>query len=221
MKYVHPKEQRGCACDWTFYGFARQFDGHVRQHLPWYAMITMAVAHIAKHYIPQKGRIYDIGASTGNIGRALAPVIAARRAELVAVEQAPDMVLAYNAPGRVVQANALTYPFKDFDVATLFLTLMFLPVAQRIDFIETLRSKLNPGGAIIIVDKHVPPAGYPATISARLTSLFKLEAGATPGEIAEKDLCLTGVQRPIKLSEIEPCTELFRFGDFGGWVIEG
>ena len=29
--------------DWTFRGFSGQFDGHVREQLPWYDMATAAV----------------------------------------------------------------------------------------------------------------------------------------------------------------------------------
>ena len=42
--------------DWTFRGFSGQFDGHVREQLPWYDMATAAVAMIARHYIPHGGQ---------------------------------------------------------------------------------------------------------------------------------------------------------------------
>ena len=66
--------------DWTFRGFSGQFDGHVREQLPWYDMATAAVAMIARHYIPQGGKVYDLGCSTGNIGRVLAPTLHEREA---------------------------------------------------------------------------------------------------------------------------------------------
>ena len=62
--------------DWTFQGFAPEFDAHVREQLPWYGMATESVALIARHYIPRRGLIYDLGASTGNVGRALSPTLA-------------------------------------------------------------------------------------------------------------------------------------------------
>lgn len=59
--------------DWTFHGFAKEFDGHVREQLPWYELASAAMGLIARQYIPKGGKVYDLGASTGNVGRVLAP----------------------------------------------------------------------------------------------------------------------------------------------------
>lgn len=76
--------------DWTFHGFAREFDNHVVEQLPWYQLATAAVASIARHYIPAHGHVYDLGCSTGNIGRALADTLEARQAALTALEACPE-----------------------------------------------------------------------------------------------------------------------------------
>ena len=168
--------------DWTFRGFSGQFDGHVREQLPWYDMATAAVAMIARHYIPQGGKVYDLGCSTGNIGRVLAPTLHEREARLV---------------------------------------LMFLPVPARRRLLATLRGKVEPGGAIIVVDKEESPGGYPATVLSRLTWDCKLRQGAEPGAVMRKELSLSGVQRPLYRGELGPdAVEVFRFGDFAGWLIE-
>ena len=81
--------------DWTFQGFAPEFDAHVREQLPWYGMATESVALIARHYIPRRGLVYDLGASTGNVGRVLASTLHEREARLVALDECRDMVAAY------------------------------------------------------------------------------------------------------------------------------
>ena len=50
---------------------------------------------IARHYIPQGGKVYDLGASTGNVGRVLANTLQERGARLTALEECPDMAAAY------------------------------------------------------------------------------------------------------------------------------
>lgn len=75
--------------DWTFHGFAGQFDDHVREQLPWYELASAAMGLIARHYIPKEGKIYDLGASTGNVGRVLAPTLEARSARLTALDEWP------------------------------------------------------------------------------------------------------------------------------------
>lgn len=200
---------------------AGQFDAHVREQLPWYDLATNLAAHVARHYLPEGGLVYDIGASTGNIGRALGPTIEARRARLIPIEPSEDMARRYAGPGHLVIDSADDYEFKAYDVAVLFLTLMFVPVARRADLIRRLRDKLRPGGCIVVFDKCLPGAGYPAIIKTRLALEVKLLAQVAPDEILSKELSLVGVQRPIDPAQLLPeAVEIFRFGDFAGWVME-
>ena len=67
---------------------------------------------IARHYIPQGGKVYDLGCSTGNIGRVLAPTLHEREARLVALDECRDMVAAYRGPGRAITADVARYPYK-------------------------------------------------------------------------------------------------------------
>ncbi|MFM2089680.1 MAG: hypothetical protein RLZZ127_169 [Planctomycetota bacterium] len=210
--------------DWTFerQDIAADFDHHVRTQLPWYDLATGAVAHVGRHYIPRGGLVYDIGASTGNVGRALAETIDARGARLVALESSPDMARIYAGPGELVQADALTYAYEPFDLAVCFLTLMFLPPAERRAFVGRLRQRVRPGGAVIVFDKSVAASGYVATVLWRMALAGKVSAGVSPAEIVAKELSLGGVQRPISPGELGgDAVELFRFGEFAGWIIEG
>ena len=74
---------------WTFRSskVARHFDEHVREQLPWYDLATDAVGNFGRHYIPRGGQVYDIGASTGNIGLALLDTLNQRNARFVAIEE--------------------------------------------------------------------------------------------------------------------------------------
>jgi len=185
--------------NWTFEKaeIAAAFDRHVREQLPWYDLATGAIAHIARHYIPAGGLVYDIGASTGNIGRALSETLKDRRARLVAIEAAAEMVVRYDGPGEVIQADAMAFDFEPFDLGVCFLLLMFLPVSRRAAFVQKLRQRIKPGGALIIFDKCEAATGYPATVLWRLTLAGKVSAGVDPAEIVAKELSLGGVQRPI------------------------
>lgn len=210
--------------NWTFENsdVARGFDRHVREQLPFYEMATDAISHIGRHYIPANGLVYDIGASTGNVGNALSLTLKDRYAEFVAIESSLQMVEQYRGPGRIVHADAASYDYEPFDLAVSFLTLMFIPVDQRIALIQRLRSSIKPGGAIVIFDKCQAVTGYPATIMARMTLAGKVAAGVDPAEIVAKELSLGGVQRPINPTILgSDAIEWFRFGEFAGWLIEG
>lgn len=212
--------------DWTFKNsnIAKHFDRHVREQLPWYDLVTGAVAHIARHYIPDGGLIYDIGASTGNIGNALADTLEKRRAALVAIDNSPEMAALYGGPGRIDVADALTYDFQDFDVAVAFLVLMFMPPGQRRQWVDAMTKRIRPGGAMIILDKFAMPHGYLSTVLHRLTIAGKVATGCESDEIIRKELSLSGVQRPLPHRFFEliapSAVEVFRFGEFACWVIE-
>ena len=211
--------------EWTFErkDIAEGFDRHVREQLPFYDMTTGAVTHIARHYIPERGLVYDIGASTGNIGNAIAPILDQRKAKFIPIESAAEMCDLYQGPqkGHLVNADALEFDFEEFDLAICFLVMMFFPVAKREAFIDELREKVRPGGAIIIFDKTEAVTGYPATILMRLALAGKLSAGVEADEIIAKELSLGGIQRPIDPEILGDAVEWFRFGDFAGWIIEG
>lgn len=210
--------------NWTFKddGVAAGFERHVREQLPWYDLATGAVAHVARHYIPEGGTVYDLGASTGNIGRALAPTLDARHAKLIPVEASKEMAERYTGPqrGRLIVGDVRYIDYEPFDLAVAFLTLMFLPVADRPALLRELVAKRRPGGAIVILDKTEAARGYAATVLWRLALAGKVSAGVPPEEIIAKELSLGGVQRPLDPAVLGPnALEFFRFGEFAGWLI--
>ena len=211
--------------NWTFQDqdVARGFERHVREQLPWYELATGAVAHVARHFIPAGGLVYDLGAATGNIGRALAPTLLARNARLISVEPSEEMAANYAGPQpeNLVIERAENVPFEPFDVAVAFLTLMFVAPVERRALLRRLLAEIRPGGAIIIFDKTEATRGYAGTVLWRLALAGKLAAGVDPAEIVAKELSLCGVQRPIPVSLLPlNAVEFFRFGEFAGWLIE-
>lgn len=208
---------------WTFQSkeVAQAFDAHVREQLPWYDIATDAVADIARHYIPKGGFVYDIGASTGNIGRSIAPILEERGCQFVPIEASKEMAEQYNGPGDLLVADALEVDFAPFDFGVAFLCLIFMPPNVRVKFLTRIIQSLRPGGAIAIVERMKQGNGYPATIAARMTLSNKLKSGATPQDILAKELSLCGVQRPLDVSELpQNAVEFFRLGDFAGYIIE-
>jgi tRNA (cmo5U34)-methyltransferase len=209
--------------NWTFKnkGVAKEFDTHVRESLPWYDLVSGAVAHTVRHYLPENGVIYDIGASTGNIGKLLDESLTARKAKLISIENAAEMAEHFEAQGTLEIADCTTYDYQPFDVATIFLVLMFLTMEQRQNLIANLIAKCNKGGAIIIVDKIETKANYIGTINRRLTLAGKVATGVSPEQIIAKELSLAGIQRPLQANELPDIAEqFFRFGEFAGWIIE-
>jgi tRNA (cmo5U34)-methyltransferase len=208
--------------EWSFKrdDIADGFDRHVREQLPWYDLMSGAVAHIARHYIPHGGVVYDLGCSTGNIGNLLRQTLETREADFRPIDNSPHMAQKYQGPSRIQIADIAEVEFEAFDVAISFLCLMFIPKKQRRNVLNSLREQVREGGVIIIVDKIESVGGYLGTAISRLTLAGKVTQGVDPSEIIEKELSLMGIQRPLSLTEIPDGVEIFRFGEFAGFVIE-
>ncbi len=209
--------------DWTFRSrkVARHFDKHVREQLPWYELATQAVAHFGRHYIPRGGQVYDVGASTGNIGLALEETLKERQARFTAIEESQEMADHYEGPPELIVADAVGFEFEPFDFAVCFLVLMFLPVETRGQFLRRLQSLTKPGGALIVVDKVQMPSGYVGTAFSRLTLQQKLAVGADPEAILRKELSLAGYQRPLDPRMLPDTARTFlQVGEFVGWIID-
>jgi tRNA (cmo5U34)-methyltransferase len=208
--------------DFTFSGnmTGESFNAHVNEQLPFYQLVTDATAMIVRNYLPKNGLVYDIGASTGNISKTIKPFVESRDAYVISIEESESMASTWDGHGELCVADASSFDYEKFDVAVCFLVLMFMTIEQRAYLISTLKSKMNAGGAIIIVDKLLVEGGYFGTVMRRLTFDWKLKNGATPDQIITKELSLTGVQRPMTANELPDAKEFFRFGEFVGWVIE-
>jgi tRNA (cmo5U34)-methyltransferase len=209
--------------DWTFKDrqVVEAFDRHVREQLPFYDLVSGAVAHIARHYLPHNGTIYDIGASTGNITQLLAETIKKRNAEAISIDNAAEMTTKFAGVGTLTIADAYDYDYQQFDVAVLFLVLMFVPVHKRTDLLRRLIGKARNGGAIIIVDKIADHSDYVGTIMRRMTIAGKVASGTSAQDILDKELSLGGIQRPMQLKTLPSnAQEFFRWGEFAGWIIE-
>ena len=209
--------------EWTFEDgvVAKNFDEHVRGQLPWYDMVTGMIVHFGRHYIPKGGVVYDIGAATGNIGNALGGIIKERGVRFYAVESSEEMAKMYKGPEELIIGEALGVEYEKSDFIICFLVLMFMTVEERGELIEKLYKSLKKGGALLIFEKFLPEKGYISVISQRLTISTKLNSGVSVGDIVAKELSLSGIQRPLASWEIpDKSVEIFRFGDFAGYVLE-
>ena len=214
---------------WTFETkeIAETFDAHVREQLPWYDMVTDAVVYIARNYLPEYGVVVDIGASTGNMVDKLMPLTFERIADVVAIEKSISMcdVLKnkYKKSDCVVVENSdvTRGDLPKANVYILFLTMMFIPIDKRKALMDSMRANCKQGGVIVVVDKICDHGGYFATVLKRLTMQFKLQQGAKPEDVLNKEMSLAGVQIPIDPAILgTDAKQFFRMGEFAGWVIE-
>lgn len=212
----------GIPDSWTFRddSVAKGFDDHVRQQLPWYDFATHLVSNIARGYLQEGSRVYDIGAGTGNIANAITDRLGQRKVEIVSIEPAVQMTRNRSIPGRVVNQPVETFAFESCDCVVSFLALVFIHPSDRTAIIRSVLSKLRPGGCFIVVERWQNTNGYLSTVFQRLNYALKAEAASTE-DILAKELSIHGIQRPLSRGEIPSgAVEFFRAGDFAGYIVE-
>jgi tRNA (cmo5U34)-methyltransferase len=215
---------------WTFDSkeIAETFDAHVREQLPWYELVTEAVTYIIRNYLPHRGVVVDIGASTGNMVHKIAPLVSERLGEIIAIEKSASMcdVLRNKYAKKndwihVKEMDITKTIMPKGDVYIMFLTMMFIPVEHRKALINSMRANCKRGGVIVVVDKVCDHQGYFSTVLKRLTMHFKLQQGAKPEDVLTKEMSLAGIQIPIDPAILgDEAKQFFRMGEFAGWVIE-
>jgi tRNA (cmo5U34)-methyltransferase len=205
---------------WTFEDsdLANNFGDHVRGQLPWYELATGLVRCIAENYLPKGGVMYDIGASEGNITLQTGDIIESRNISATSIDSSVEMSKIWGGRGVIVNSDACDYNYLEFDLCVAFLTFMFIPPSRRVQLLNRLRSKTREGGAIVIVDKFCGGGGYNDTVMRRMTMRQKMSSGEKPKEILDKELSLSGIQRPLG-SEFEVGDQFFQIGEFKGFII--
>jgi tRNA (cmo5U34)-methyltransferase len=191
-------------------------------------MVTDAVCYIVRNYLTDDNTVVDVGASTGNMIDKLMPLLLERKAYAVALEKSPTMVDVLKR--RFENHHNVTILHEDVrccsteqaQVYVVFLTMMFIPVHERKRVIDRLRANLLKGGVLVVVDKVCDHGGYFATVLKRLGMHWKIQQGASLGDVTTKEMSLAGVQIPFDPSMLgADAKQFFRMGEFAGWVVEG
>lgn len=217
---------------WTFKSdeVVAHFDGHVRSQLPWYDILSSYVAEVLVSFVPTNGRVYDIGASTGNISRMIEAACPDKRLSFISIEPSREMSGKWSGKGALWTIDAENIDYSNSgspDVAVMFLTLMFVKPGERKNLIEKVLKSINPGGAVMIVDK-----GYIKNpiiqVACKAAQLAGKRAAGTPADsYVSKEMSLRGEQRPTDPSGIVEIgeqygfvsEEIFKYGEFYGLLM--
>jgi tRNA (cmo5U34)-methyltransferase len=148
------------ADSWTFKSadVANNFDAHVVAQLPWYPLVTEAVALAVKQFLPENGKVIEIGCSNGNIARAIKSTVDRRNASYIGIDNSAEMFDRINLPGDETNflfhhIEAEVFPFPAHDVFVSMLTLIFIKPEDRKAILADAWDNLPTGGAMILVER--------------------------------------------------------------------
>jgi len=126
--------------------FARQHDWFGRTFHAINFRRSLAVVSLFADYLPERGKLLDIGAGTGHVAAIL------RNSERNVV--ACDILNLLMLPLPYVIADGARLPFLDesFDAATLITVLHHVPKPLHAQFLSEASRVLRPGGKLVVME---------------------------------------------------------------------
>jgi tRNA (cmo5U34)-methyltransferase len=208
------------AGSWTFGGDVPQaFDSHVARSIPAYDECHGLIADIADQLVPQGGRCYDLGCSTGTLTRILAERLSARRVEVIGVDREPGMVARANERcGQLQRVRFETASLEELalepaDVVVCYYTLQFVPLRRRLEVVERIRRAVEPAGSLILFEKVLAPTARTQEMAVGAYLDWKRGQGFSEEEIAAKTRSIRGVLQPLSPAENESMLRRAGFGE--------
>lgn len=182
---------------------ASVFPDMIKRSVPGYSQILGMTGVIAKRYVPEGGRIYDLGASLGGTTLSVAQQLEhLSEVEFITVDTSAPMterctkILAENLPERSITTlcgDIRNLDYQPCDLILLNFTLQFLPPEDRQPLLEKLYQALRPGGALIISEKIHFNDPRQAQLLYKLHHDFKRANGYSDMEISQKRTALEDV----------------------------
>lgn len=203
---------------------ADNFISHLTGQLPWYeSFVNGMLPEIASFYVRADSRVYDFGASTGNVQARINPVLLSRNADFIPIEKNQKMIENYwgKQSKKVLQADFTTTVLSPYSFATAILALCFVHPHFRGDFISEMKKNCEKGGAFLILEKFENRGGSLGTIFNRITWANKISSNQSIEMVVDKELGLSGVQFPLSDSEVEGMDLVYAYGDFRAYLYRG
>jgi len=186
------------------------FDDMINRSVPYYVDIVSRQAQLAAHFYKQGTMIFDLGCSHGNLGIALASEMGQNDFRVMALDNSEPMVIKYRDrlknSGLDEKISVICSDIRDVDITNasavvMNLTLQFLPVHYRADFIRRIHDGLNPGGIFLITEKIHHKDEFLDQLEQVFYYRFKKENGYSELEISQKREALENVLVPDTLEQ--------------------
>ncbi|WP_345971888.1 carboxy-S-adenosyl-L-methionine synthase CmoA [Sulfurimonas diazotrophicus] len=212
---------------------AAVFDDMLKRSVPFYEEAMALTKRFALAYLPEGGRLYDLGCSTASTLLSIERDLHVG-AELVGIDNAASMLeqarrklAVFGSKIRLEEADIMRFDYEAADVFITNYTLQFIRPPVRETLVQRLFDALNPGGVFIFSEKVVSE-------DKRLNKLlidgyydFKKAQGYSEYEIMQKREALENVLIPYTEAEnremvtrcgFAHCETIFRWGNFATFI---
>lgn len=188
---------------------ARVFDDMVSRSIPFYAEIHSLILDLTKRFYSGKGKVFDLGCSTGSTIYLLEDLFLKEKKDIAFVgidTSAPMLEIARNKCQSVRNAIFLCEDmtetnFEGAEVVIFNYTLQFLKKEKRSDLLKKIYDALPQGGCLILSEKIKTSMPVMQDCITDLYYDFKRRNGYSELEISQKREALENVLVPLTPTE--------------------
>lgn len=181
---------------------AAVFPDMLRRSIPGYDATIEAIGLLARRFVGEGTRCYDLGCSLGAAALAMRRNIAVPGCAIHAVDLAPAMVARCRAivadddsstPVTVCTGDIRETEVSNASMVVMNYTLQFVPRTDRVDLIRRIHAGLNEGGVFVLSEKVVDEDPAMESLLYDLHHEFKRANAYSDLEIARKRTALENV----------------------------
>ena len=189
---------------------ASVFDDMANRSIPFYREVIQLTGKIAQSFVPDNGRIYDLGCSTGNTLMFLAQSLQNKKVKLIGCDPAEAMLkkaaekaeaFTYSHDIEFIQNTCENIELANADMIIMNYTLQFIDKAERPVLLKKIYDALKPGGTFIISEKLKQKSEIVENFNTKTYENFKAGNGYSELEIANKRQALENILVPGSLDE--------------------
>lgn len=179
---------------------AEVFPDMINRSVPAYNSIVEMIGLLAGRYARENSNCYDLGCSLGTTSLAIARNTGDKNCSIIAVDSSEAMLGRFRegvgdtVPGLVMQCEDIrNIDFQKASFVSLNFTLQFLPVADRLPLLDSIRRGMLPGGALVLSEKIAFESSREDRFHDDIHTHFKRANGYSELEISQKRAALENV----------------------------
>lgn len=212
------------------------FDDMLQRSIPQYEIMRQACLDLACTYRKRNTYIVDMGCSRGEAISALIDKFGAHNRFLGLEISEPMLEAARQRFHGLIECGVVEirqidlreeYPAVAASVVLCVLTLQFTPIEYRLRILQDVYDGLNPGGALILVEKVIGASAELDRVMVDAYYRLKAHNGYTQEQINRKRLSLEGVLVPVtaawniemlKMVGFRQVDTFWRWFNFSGFI---
>ncbi|MGZ5008257.1 MAG: carboxy-S-adenosyl-L-methionine synthase CmoA [Methylobacter sp.] len=181
------------------------FPDMIQRSVPGYSAIISAIGLLAGRFAREHSVCYDLGCSLGAATLSMRHRIEAENCRIIAVDNSEAMVTGFRqaltkdrAPVAVdvLCADIREVAIENASVVVLNFTLQFIPLEDRLGFLQKIYQGLLPGGILILSEKLKFDDERQQELQTEMHHAFKKAQGYSDLEISQKRTALENVLIP-------------------------